>query len=277
LAVRNLTISSRPEMNWFRRTCRHARSRRDAGVRSVDRPRGVLGRRGRAVPRRRIDRRRRKLITAAVAERGGYQEVSTLKEPYRVEGKKTMGYEIAEQLDWKLPDVILCPTGGGVGLVGIWKALHEMTELGWIAGPVPRLVAVQAHGFAPIVRAFEQRASESKPFPDTRTVAFGINVPKALGDFIVLQAVRETDGIAIAVTDADLLAEQHHIAELEGVFICPEGGAFLAAAKQLRTSGWIRSGERVVVLNTGAGLKYPETVEVDVPTLAVDAPIPASR
>jgi len=218
-----------------------------------------------------------KLITAAVAERGGYQEVSTLKEPYRVEGKKTMGYEIAEQLDWKLPDVILCPTGGGVGLVGIWKALHEMTELGWIAGPFPRLVAVQAHGCAPIVRAFEQRASESKPFPDTRTVAFGINVPKALGDFIVLQAVRETDGIAIAVTDADLLAEQHHIAELEGVCICPEGGACLAAAKQLRTSGWIRSGERVVVLNTGAGLKYPETVEVDVPTLAVGAPIPASR
>jgi threonine synthase len=152
-----------------------------------------------------------------------------------------------------------------------------MAELGWIAGPFPRLVAVQAEGCAPIVRAFEQGASESEPFPDTRTVAFGITVPKALGDFIVLQAVRETDGIAIAVADPDLLAEQHHMAELEGVFICPEGGACLAAATQLRNSGWIRSGERVVVLNTGAGLKYPETVEVDVTPLAVDAPIPAPR
>jgi threonine synthase len=218
-----------------------------------------------------------KLISAAVAERGGYQEVSTLKEPYRVEGKKTMGYEIAEQLNWQLPDVILYPAGGGVGLVGIWKALHEMSELGWVTGRFPRLVAVQAEGCAPIVRAFEQGASASEPFPDAHTVAFGINVPKALGDFIVLHAVRETEGTAIAVSDADLLAGQRRVAELEGIFICPEGGACLAAAKRLRYSGWITAAERVVVLNTGVGMKYPETVEVDVPTLAVDQPIPAAR
>lgn len=217
-----------------------------------------------------------KLINAAVSERGGYQEVSTLKEPYRLEGKKTMGYEIAEQLGWQLPDVILYPAGGGVGLIGIWKALHEMAELGWVRGPFPRLVAVQAEGCAPIVRAFEDGASDSVPFPNAHTVAFGITVPKALGDFLVLQAVRETNGTAIAVSDDDLLAEQRRMAELEGVFICPEGGACLAAAKQLRASGWISAGERVVVLNTGAGLKYPETAEVDVPLLAVGDPIPAA-
>jgi threonine synthase len=216
-----------------------------------------------------------RLINAAVTERGGYQEVSTLKEPYRLEGKKTMGYEIAEQLDWQLPDVILYPTGGGVGLIGIWKALQEMAELGWITGRFPRLVAVQAEGCAPIVRAFEDGASESVPFPDAHTVAFGITVPKALGDFLVLAAVRATDGTAIAVSDADLLTEQHRMAELEGLFICPEGGACLAATRQLRSSGWIAPGERVVVLNTGTGLKYPETVTVDAPTLAIDEPIPA--
>jgi threonine synthase len=216
-----------------------------------------------------------KLINVAVAERGGYQEVSTLKEPYRLEGKKTMGYEIAEQLDWQLPDVILYPTGGGVGMIGIWKALQEMAALGWITGRFPRLVAVQAEGCAPIVRAFEDGASESVPFPDAHTVAFGITVPKALGDFLVLSAIRATDGTAIAVSDADLLTEQHRMAELEGLFICPEGGACLAAAKQLRSSGWIAAGERVVVLNTGTGLKYPETVTVDAITLAIDERIPA--
>ncbi|MBO0831560.1 MAG: threonine synthase [Actinobacteria bacterium] len=218
-----------------------------------------------------------KLISAAVAERGSYQDVGTLKEPYRLEGKKTMGYEIAEQLGWRLPDVILYPAGGGVGLIGIWKALQEMSELGWIAGPFPRLVAVQAQGCAPIVRAFEQGETESVLFPDAQTIAFGINVPKALGDFLVLAAVRDTDGTAIAVSDTDLLAEQHRLAELEGTFICPEGGACLAAARQLRTAGWIRPGERVVVLNTGTGLKYPETVTVDAITLTIGEPIPPRR
>ncbi|MEW2544932.1 threonine synthase [Streptomyces sp. NPDC047002] len=215
-----------------------------------------------------------KLVAAAVAERTGYQEVSTLKEPYRLEGKKTMGYEIVEQLGWRAPDVILYPAGGGVGLIGIYKALLEMRELGWLKGDLPRLVAVQAEGCAPLVEAYEQGKDESVPFPDAHTVAFGITVPKALGDFLVLEAVRRTEGTAIAVSDADLLAEQAELARKEGAFICPEGAACMAAAKQLRASGWLREGDRTVVLNTGAGIKYPETVTVDVPTLAVDSRIP---
>jgi threonine synthase len=215
-----------------------------------------------------------KLVNAAVAARDGYQEVSTLKEPYRLEGKKTMGYEIAEQLGWSLPDVILYPAGGGVGLIGIYKALLEMRELGWIQGELPRLVAVQAEGCAPIVQAFESGAEVSEPFADARTVAFGITVPKALGDFLVLEAVRATEGTAIAVSDAELLEEQRQLALREGTFICPEGAACMAAAKRLRESGWLRPDDRAVVLNTGMGLKYPETVNVDVPTLSTDSRIP---
>ncbi|MEV4708424.1 threonine synthase [Actinoplanes sp. NPDC049316] len=214
-----------------------------------------------------------RLINAAVRERGGYQEVSTLKEPYRLEGKKTMGYEIVEQLGWQVPDVILYPTGGGVGLIGIHKALREMQQLGWIGDRLPRLVAVQATGCAPIVRAFEQGADVSEPFPDAATVAFGITVPKALGDFLVLRAVRETGGTAIAVTDEATLAEQRRLAADEGAFICPEGAACLAAARDLRDSGFIGGSDRVVVLNTGTGLKYPETIPVDVPTLPPDGRI----
>jgi threonine synthase len=189
--------------------------------------------------------------------RDGYQDVSTLKEPYRIEGKKTMGLEIAEQLGWRLPDVILYPTGGGVGLIGLWKAFAELAELGWIDGPMPRLVAVQATGCAPIVRAYERGLPESEPWPDAQTVAFGITVPKALGDFLVLRAVAETDGCAIAVDDAEIIAAQRRLAELEGAYICPEGAACFAAVGHLRESGWIGAGEQVVVLNTGTGLKYP--------------------
>ncbi|MGA5302788.1 threonine synthase [Nucisporomicrobium flavum] len=214
-----------------------------------------------------------RLINAAVRERGGYQEVSTLKEPYRLEGKKTMGYELVEQLGWQVPDVILYPTGGGVGLIGIHKALREMQELGWIGDRLPRLVAVQATGCAPIVRAYEQGADVSEPFPDAATVAFGITVPKALGDFLVLRAVRETGGTAIAVTDEATLAEQRRLAADEGAFICPEGAACLAAARDLRDTGFIGASDRVVVLNTGTGLKYPETIPVEVPTLPVDGRI----
>jgi threonine synthase len=216
-----------------------------------------------------------KLINSAVQARGGYQEVSTLKEPYRLEGKKTMGYEIAEQLGWRMPDVILYPAGGGVGLIGIHKAIRELLELGWIAGDkVPRLVAVQADGCAPIVRAFSEGADVSTPFPDAHTVAFGITVPKALGDFLILDAVRSTEGTAISVSDEELLTEQRRMAEEDGVFICPEGAACLAAAKQLRESGWLSATDEVVVLNTGAGIIYPQTVNVDVPTLAIDGRIP---
>jgi threonine synthase len=215
-----------------------------------------------------------KLVNAAVQARGGYQEVSTLKEPYRLEGKKTMGYEIAEQLGWRMPDVILYPAGGGVGLIGIHKAIGELRELGWIGDKVPRLVAVQAEGCAPIVRAFDSGAEVSEPFPNAHTVAFGITVPKALGDFLVLDAVRSTGGTAIAVSDDQLLTEQRRMAGEEGVFICPEGAACLAAAKRLRESNWLGGDDEVVVLNTGMGLKYPETVSVDVPTLRIDAEIP---
>jgi threonine synthase len=213
-----------------------------------------------------------KVINAAVASRGGYQEVSTLKEPYRLEGKKTMGYEIAEQLGWRTPDVIVYPAGGGVGIIGIHKAMRELTALGWITGDLPRLVAVQASGCAPIVRAFERGARTSEPVADARTVAFGINVPKALGDFLILDAVYDTGGTAVAVSDDELLAEQRAVASAEGTFVCPEGAACFAAVRRLRESGWLSGGEEVVVLNTGTGLKYP--FAADAPVLGAATPIP---
>jgi threonine synthase len=215
------------------------------------------------------------LVKAAVEERSGYQEVSTLKEPYRIEGKKTMGYEIVEQLGWQVPDVILYPAGGGVGLIGIHKAMQEMQELGWIGQKLPRLVAVQSTGCPPIVDAFDAGLDESTLVPGTHTLAFGINVPKALGDFIVLRAVRESGGTALAVTDDAILEELRNLATAEGAWICPEGAACLAAGRELRESGWISEHEQVVVLNTGAGVKYPETVSVGVPVLATDGRVPA--
>ena len=218
-----------------------------------------------------------RLIGASVAARDGYQDTSTLKEPYRIEGKKTMGYEIAEQLGWRCPDVILYPTGGGVGIIAIHKALLELKELGWITGDLPRLVAVQATGCAPIVDAFDAGLDESVAPQDARTVAFGITVPKALGDFLVLDAVRTTDGTAIAVTDEELLSAQHALARDEGTWICPEGAACFAAVDHLRQSGWLAGDEEVVVLNTGTGLIYPDTVPVDVPTLSKDGAIPPGR
>jgi threonine synthase len=214
------------------------------------------------------------LVKAAVEARSGYQEVSTLKEPYRIEGKKTMGYEIAEQLGWQVPDVILYPAGGGVGLIGIHKAMLEMRELGWIGETLPRLVAVQSTGCPPIVTAYDAGLDESTLEEGTHTLAFGINVPKALGDFLVLEGVRESGGTAVAVSDEAILAELGNLAAAEGTWICPEGAACLAAARELRESGWIREDERVVVLNTGAGLKYPETVPVDVPVLSRDGQVP---
>ncbi len=214
------------------------------------------------------------LVKAALEERSGYQEVSTLKEPYRIEGKKTMGYEIAEQLGWRVPDVILYPAGGGVGIIGIHKAMLEMQELGWIGETVPRLVAVQATGCPPIVDAFHAGLDESTLREGTHTLAFGINVPKALGDFLVLRATRETGGTAVAVSDEAILGELHALAAAEGTWICPEGAACLAATRELRESGWIAEHEQVVVLNTGAGLKYPETIDIDVPVLPRDGRVP---
>ncbi|AIF44393.1 threonine synthase [Virgibacillus sp. SK37] len=201
-------------------------------------------------------------------------DASTLKEPYRIEGKKTMGLEIAEQFNWEVPDVILYPTGGGVGLIGIYKALRELQELGWIAeGKMPRLVAVQSEGCAPIVKAWEEGKTSAEPWENAETVAFGINVAKALGDFLILDAIRETDGCAIAVNDMKILDEVASVAKADGAFVCPEGAAAFAAAKELRAQNWIKDGEKVVVLNTGAGIKYPNTVEVDAPILQKDEKI----
>jgi threonine synthase len=215
-----------------------------------------------------------RLINAAVARREGLQEVSTLKEPYRLEGKKTMGLEIVEQLGWTMPGVIVYPTGGGVGIIGIYKALVELVELGWLSGPLPRLVAVQASGCAPIVRAFEADARESEPWPDPHTAAFGINVPKALGDFLILDAIYSTNGCALAVSDAELLAAQREVASTEGVLVCPEGAATVAAIRVLRQRGEISEREVVVALNTGAGIKYPTTLSVTAPLLEPDGEIP---
>ncbi len=205
-------------------------------------------------------------ISKRASEDYGLFDVSTLKEPYRVEGKKTMGLEILEELSWNVPDVILYPTGGGVGLIGIYKAISELREMGWVE-KMPRLVAVQADGCQPVVRAWEKHATECEFWNNSRTVAFGINVPKPLGDRLVLDALYKSGGYAIAVTDDEILEAQKLAGRLEGMFMCPEGASTVAAVGKLRESGWIENGERVVALNTGAGLKYPETVAVDVPHL----------
>jgi threonine synthase len=203
-----------------------------------------------------------RIAARAVASEGWF-DAATLREPYRVEGKKTMGYEIAEQLGWRVPDVVVYPAGGGVGLIGIHKAFRELQELGWIGGKLPRLVAVQAAGCAPLVRAFAAGAHESTPWEDPATVAFGINVAKSPGDFLVLGAIAATGGSAVAVTDSEILAAQAACGRLEGAFVCPEGAATLAAIRNLRASGWISASDEVVALNTGSGLKYPQTVPVD--------------
>ena len=192
-------------------------------------------------------------IVARAVEKFGWFDASTLKEPYRIEGKKTMGLEIAEQMGWRVPDVILYPTGGGVGIIGIYKALKELQEMGWIGEKMPRLVAVQATGCAPIVKAFDEHKDASEFWDNAETCAFGITVPKALGDFLVLEAIYDTKGCAVAIDDADTLKAQQEIARAEGNFICPEGATTYAAAKQLLASGWIKPEEEVVLLNTGTG------------------------
>lgn len=213
-----------------------------------------------------------KIVGKAVKQFNWF-DASTLKEPYRIEGKKTMGLEIAEQMGWKMPDVILYPTGGGVGLIGIYKALTELQALGWVSGRLPRLVAVQAAGCAPIVKAWEEKRTDSEFWPDSSTIAFGINVPKALGDFLVLDAVYKTEGCAIAIDDQSTLNEMKKIAAMEGAFICPEGASAFVAARRLRENGWLKENETVVVLNTGTGIKYPDVVNVEASILQPDESI----
>jgi threonine synthase len=194
------------------------------------------------------------------AERHGWFDVSTLKEPYRLEGKKTMGYELAEQFGWELPDLIIYPTGGGTGLIGMWKAFEELAELGWIGEHRPRMVSVQSAGCAPIPRAFRAGEEFAAPWEEPRTVAAGLRVPEAVGDFLILRALRESGGTAVAVPDEALVEAQMRLSRLEGVFACPEGGAPLAALEVLLDRGWVSPDERIVLFNTGTGLKYPGAV-----------------
>jgi threonine synthase len=206
----------------------------------------------------------------------GWFDASTLKEPYRIEGKKTMGFEIAEQAGWSLPDVIVYPTGGGVGLIGMWKAFDELRRIGWVEGDkLPRFVAVQASGCAPIVKAFHADKLESEPWPDPTTFAAGIRVPKALGDFLVLRILRESSGIAIEVTDEEIAAMMRLVTVSEGLLVCPEGAAAIEGAHQLAKQGFIDPHEDVLVINTGSGLKYAESLQGDPPiALAKGVPLP---
>src|SRR5580700_1263617 len=191
-------------------------------------------------------------------EHEGWYDVSTLKEPYRIEGKKTMGYELWEQLGGKLPDVILYPTGGGVGLIGMCKAFDEMQEMSWIGEERPRMVAVQAEGCAPIVRAWEAHQSSAQFFPNAATIASGLRVPGPLGDFLILRMLKQTHGTTLTVTDEEMLQAGKELASLEGIFAAPEGAATVSATRQLAASGWIKPHETVVLFNTGTGYKYSE-------------------
>ena len=203
----------------------------------------------------------------------GWFDLSTLKEPYRVEGKKTMGIELAEQLGWKLPDVILYPTGGGTGLIGMWKAFAELRELGWLKSKkLPRMVSVQSEGCCPIVLAFEAGSRFAEPFANAHTVASGLRVPVAVGDFLMLDAIRESNGNAVAVPDEEILDWMHRGVAAEGISFCPESAVCIAAAKHLADSGWIKPDENVVLFNCGAFQKYPHLMTPKLPTI----PNPAS-
>jgi threonine synthase len=210
--------------------------------------------------------------------RGGWFDVSTLKEPYRIEGKKTMGLELAEQLNWRLPDVILYPTGGGTGLIGMWKAFEELAALSWLANSrSPRMVAVQSDGCAPIVRAFERGERFAEPFAGAATIASGIRVPAAVGDFMILDAVRASQGRAVAVEETRIREWMALGMQSEGLAICPETAACIGALEKLRDEKWIGENEQVVIFNTGAAQKYPEAMQVDLPRLPDPAEIDWTR
>ncbi len=199
-------------------------------------------------------------ICAERAKEHGWYECATLKEPYRVEGKKTMGYEIAEQMGWKLPDAILYPTGGGTGLIGMWKAFEELETMGFVGPKRPRMYAVQAEGCAPIVKAFTEGAEEAPMWPNAQTLAHGLRVPKALGDFLILRALRQSHGAAVAVSEAEIIAGVKEAAAAEGLFMAPEGGACVAALRKLKASGHVSPDDTVVVFNTGTGFKYVDNM-----------------
>ncbi len=207
------------------------------------------------------------LITDCAAELArrkdaeGWFDVSTLKEPYRLEGKKTLGYELAEQFDWTLPDVIIYPTGGGTGLVGMWKAFDEMEQLGWIGPMRPRMISVQAEGCCPIVRAFEIGERFAEEFPNAQTIASGLRVPRAIGDFLILDAIRASNGCAIAVSDREMLDAIREIGSTEGIFVAPESAACLPALKRLLASGMLRKSDRIVLFNTASGIKYLDLIQ----------------
>jgi threonine synthase len=197
-----------------------------------------------------------KLVREGAAVNGWF-DLSTLKEPYRIEGKKTMGLELAEQFGWELPDVIFYPTGGGTGLIGMWKAFAELQELGWIGAKLPRMIAVQAEGCAPIVRAWERGERHATRWEDAATIAAGIRVPQAVGDFLILDAVRASNGRAVAVSDTELQQAVDDAARTDGLLLCPEGGATLAAWRRARAEGWIGAEETALLFNCATGLKYP--------------------
>jgi threonine synthase len=208
------------------------------------------------------------------AERIGWFDMSTLKEPYRVEGKKTMGLELAEQLGWRLPDVILYPTGGGTGLIGMWKAFQELRELGWLqAEKMPRLISCQSDGCAPIVRAFEKGQRFAEPYPDAQTIASGLRVPSAVGDFMMLDAIRASGGCALAGREERIVHWMKQVARLEGIGICPEAAVCFDCLEMLRARGEIRDDDEVVVFNTGAAQKYPEVIPLEVPRLDKTKPV----
>ena len=198
-------------------------------------------------------------MVAERKEKEGWFDISTLKEPFRIEGKKTMGYELVEQLGWEYPDAVFYPTGGGVGLIGMWKAFIELEELGWVkAGKRPRMIAVQSAGCAPVVRAFEQHEKTSKAWENATTFAAGLRVPKPYGDYLMLEILQESGGIAVALPDATILASLKDWARHEGVFLSPEGAAATAAYDHLIATGFLKPSDRVVIFNTGSGLKYTD-------------------
>ena len=206
-------------------------------------------------------------IVARAVARHGWYDAGTLREPYRIEGKKTMGLELAEQLDWQFPDAIIYPCGGGVGVIGMWKAFAELQALGWVRGPLPKMIVVQPAGCAPIVAAYERGADSSEFWQGAATIASGLRVPKALGDFLVLRAVRESGGAAIAVSDTAIVETVYRVGAREGLLLSPEGAATLAAIPPLLQRGALRASDRVVAFNTGAGIKYPEALSADLPVL----------